>query len=167
MIMSVTRPIALDGLGTSIRAALAAGLAVASAQLLQLQFPLYAMIAAVIVTDVPASRTRQLSLRRLAGPILGATRGAAINPLLKPGAWGIGLSILAAMFLSHLLRLHNAAKVAGYVCGIVVLNHGSHPWSYALYRVTDTALGIGLALPVSLVPKLVPMDGPQQSIHRP
>jgi uncharacterized membrane protein YgaE (UPF0421/DUF939 family) len=65
------------------------------------------------------------------------------------------------MFLSYLLHLHEAAaKVAGYVCGIVMLEHGDHPWSYALYRALETVLGIGLGVLVSLVPPLVPIDGP-------
>ena len=77
---------------------------------------------------------------------------------LRPNAWEAGLAILAAMFLSHLLRLRNSAKVAGYVCGIVLLAFGDHPWEYALHRTIETALGIVMAMLVSLVPKLLSTD---------
>jgi uncharacterized membrane protein YgaE (UPF0421/DUF939 family) len=71
------------------------------------------------------------------------------------------------MFFCHLLRLDEAAKVAGYVCGIVLLEHGDHPWSYALYRAVETVLGIGLAVLVSLVPPLVPIDELARDGRRP
>jgi uncharacterized membrane protein YgaE (UPF0421/DUF939 family) len=35
----------------------------------------------------------------------------------------------------------------------VLLDHGEHPWIYAVYRLAKTVLGIGIAVLVSLVPK--------------
>lgn len=139
----------------SLRAALAAGLALAIAQVLRLQFPLYAMISAVVVTDLDPAQTRKLGLPRLAGTVLGAVLGAVICVLLRPGAWEVGLGVLLAMFLSHLLGLREAARVAGYVCGIIIFDYGDAPWSYALYRTIETMIGIALAVLISLVPKLL------------
>jgi len=64
------------------------------------------------------------------------------------------------MFASHILYLQAAAKVAGYVCGIVLLDHGDSPWSYALFRMIETALGIVAAMGVSVVPKLLKSKNP-------
>jgi uncharacterized membrane protein YgaE (UPF0421/DUF939 family) len=164
----MTWPTLVTALRPSVRVGLAVGLAVAIARLLRLPHPLYALVAVVIVTDLSASRTRELALRRLVGTVLGSALGATIHPWLPPAAWSIGLGVLAAMFLSYLLRLDEAARVAGYVCGIVMLEHGDHPWLYAFYRLVETVLGIGLAALVSLIPPLVPVhelmgDGQESS----
>ena len=142
----------------SARAAVAAASSFAIAQWLQLQFPIYAMISAVVVTDLKASETWKLGGPRLVGTLVGAIVGALTCAFLRPNAWEAGVAIFAAMFLSHLLRLRNSAKVAGYVCGIVLLAFGDHPWDYALHRTIETALGIAMAMLVSLVPKMLPAD---------
>ena len=140
----------------SLRAALAAAFAIALAELLRLQFPIYAMISAVIVTDLVPSQTPKLALPRLAGTLVGSAIGAVITTLLPSGVW----TTTVGMFASHILYLQAAAKVAGYVCGIVLLDHGDSPWSYALLRMIETALGIVAAMGVSVVPKLLKSKNP-------
>jgi uncharacterized membrane protein YgaE (UPF0421/DUF939 family) len=147
----------------AVRAAVAAALAVALARALDLHAPLYAMIGAVIVTDLSPATTRQLGAVRFAGTVLGATTGAALSGILPAGPVAIGLSLAAAMLLSHFLRFEGAARVTGFICAIVILDHQDAPWSYALDRLLETMLGIGMALAVSLVPLLV--RRPENPVH--
>ena len=116
------------------------------------------MIAAVIVTDLSPSRTTKLGLQRLAATVAGASCGAVAGTTLGASAWAIGLSIFAAMAICHLLRISDGAKVAGYICGIVMIAHGEHPWTYAFFRLIETSLGIAVAWLLSLVPKLIHVE---------
>jgi uncharacterized membrane protein YgaE (UPF0421/DUF939 family) len=143
-----------SALQLAFRAALSAAIAVAIAEFFRLQFPIYAMIGAVMVSDLSPSKTRQLGRWRLVGSLLGAMVGALMSQVLPFTPWAIGLSILVAMFLSYLLRLPGAARLAGYVCGIVVLDYSADPWSYAFYRLLETVLGIAAAMLVSFIPRL-------------
>src|SRR5213075_503338 len=59
----------------SLRAAVAAGLALVAAQLLRLEHPLYAMLSAVIVTDLVPSQTPKLALPWLAGTLVASAIG--------------------------------------------------------------------------------------------
>src|SRR5882757_6451349 len=143
------------GVQIAVRAAVAGSLSVAIAQLFGLQYPIYAFLAAVIVTDLAPSRSRQLGLQRLVATMVGAICGAAISPLFPSGPLAIGFGVLVAMLICELLRASDGAKIAGYICGIVVLDHSTEPWHYALFRFIETALGIAVALAVSYVPKLL------------
>ena len=138
----------------SLRAAVAASLAVAAAGALGLPAPLYAMIAAVIVTDLVPGRSRELAVPRLLGTLLGTATGGLLVPIMHAGPWMIGVGVLVAMLLAHGLRLRGAEKLAGYVCAIVLLEHPGEAWTYAVHRCLETAVGIAAAVAVSLVPKL-------------
>ena len=109
----------------------------------------------MIVTDLAPAETRKLGLRRLAGTVVGTVLGAVRAAALPAGPLTIGLGIFLGMFVTHLLRLPEAARIAGYICAIVLLEYTTEPWLYALWRFAETVLGIGVALVVSMVPKLI------------
>ena len=145
----------------SLRAAVAASAAVAAAVFFRLEFPLYALITAVIVTNPSPMRTRQLARPRLVGTLLGALLGAALSYLPTPGAIAIGIAVFVAAFVSQVAGFQEASKIAGYVSGIVVLGHTADRWSYAFFRSAETLLGIGAALLTSLVPPLLRIENPE------
>lgn len=152
-----------DGVQLAVRASTGAALALALDQLLSLQYPLYAAIAAVIVTDLSVIDTRTLGTRRPAATTIGASSGAALAMMMPPGPLTIGVSIFLAMLLCHLVHTKEGAKVAGYTCGIVVLMHGADPWAFAFRRFLETVLGIGVAWSISSVPKLLKAESENPS----
>jgi uncharacterized membrane protein YgaE (UPF0421/DUF939 family) len=154
----------ITALQLSIRAAVAAAAAVSMAQFLELEYPVYALIAAVLVMDLSPQKTRQLAAQRLLGSVLGATVGALLSYVLPAGPLAMGVGILTAMLLGFGIRLEaGAAKLAGYVCGLVVFAYGAQPWAYAYHRTLETLLGIGMAVLVSFVPKLIGVKLPSDA----
>jgi uncharacterized membrane protein YgaE (UPF0421/DUF939 family) len=144
-----------NGLQLAIRSAVAAAAAFAIARYLEFAHPIFSLISAVITTDLAPAQSRQLGARRLVATVIGAALGAGLGQLLPSGPWAIGVSILIAMLTCQLLRSPDGAKVAGFTCGIVVLEHNADPWVSALFRFAETALGVVVAMLVSYVPKLI------------
>jgi uncharacterized membrane protein YgaE (UPF0421/DUF939 family) len=149
----------LPDLQLALRVGVAAGLSIALASALRLEFPIYAMIAAVIVTDLSPRQTRALGLQRLVGTVLGAGLGALVCSFGLSGSTAIGASICIALFLCQLLRLQGTARLAAYVCGIVMLEFSAQPWEYAAFRLVETVLGVVTAVAVSAVPLLIRIEG--------
>jgi len=154
----MTPPGSTAALQLAVRAAVAAGLSVAIAQYLRLEHPLYAMIAAVIVIDLSPGETRHLGLTRFGGTVIGAGVGGLLSQTMRSNPFSLALGILVSMVLSSVLRLKDAARLAGFVSGIVLLNYSEAPWPYTYHRLLETTLGIAMAVLVSYVPKLIPAN---------
>ena len=142
----------------ALRSTIAAVLSLIAARWLELEYPIYAFIAAVIVTDLKPGTSQKLGLRRMGATFVGAVCGASLSFLVPGGAWSVGIGVFAAMLLAQVLKAGEGARVAGYISGIVLLDHSTAPWSYALYRFLETALGVLIAWAISFTPKLMDSD---------
>ena len=154
----------LPALQLSLRAAIAAALAFWIAELLGADYAIYALVAAVIVTDLSPATSRRLGLQRMAGTLLGAIGGAVLTYFVPAGPLALGVAIFVAMLTTFALRLEPAAaRVAGYVAAIVMFTYGEHPWLYAFDRAWETLVGLGTAMLVGMVPLWLPQRNDERS----
>lgn len=137
----------------SLRAAVAASLAYWVAELLSAEHAIYALISAVIVTDLSVAKSRRLAIHRMAGTVIGAIVGALFVEYTPNGPIATGAAIFVSMAIVFACRFETpAARVAGYVAAIVMTTYGGDSWHYAFERAWETMVGIGSALLVGLVP---------------
>jgi uncharacterized membrane protein YgaE (UPF0421/DUF939 family) len=152
----------INGFQLALRASVAAAAAIAIARLLKLEHPIYALLAAVIVTDLAPSQSRRLAIHRIIATFVGAVCGAGLSLVLPSGPIAVGTSILLAMLLCQLVGVPDAFKISGFICGIVVLEDSPEPWLNAAGRFLETVLGVVVAVLVSYVPKLIKMEEPEK-----
>jgi uncharacterized membrane protein YgaE (UPF0421/DUF939 family) len=152
------RLIQFSAVQLAVRAGIAAGLAAWIATLVALEHPLYAFISAVIATDLSAAQSRKLGLRRIFATAIGGICGAALSQLLGPGSGAVGLAVFLAMVVASVLGAGEGTRVAGFICGIVVLEHSADPWLYGSQRFIETVLGVVIAWGISFLPRLVNAD---------
>ncbi len=133
-----------------LRAAIASLLAALTALRLGMDYPIYAVIAAIVVTDASPETTRRTGLIRLVGNVIGALLGGGIGSLLGHDPWVMAGGVLLSILLCEAIGLREAAKVTGYITGIVILFHGDSPWVYAKDRFIETSLGLGFAILVGI-----------------
>lgn len=148
----------------ALRCALAAFASVEVTRGLGLRYPIYALIAAILVTEYHGHETRQQSATRLFGNILGITAGAILGTCLGGHPWVIGLATFLLVLFCHYFNFAAAAKYSAFVAALTVMDHSDTPWIYGRDRIIETMIGIAFAVLMSLlipVPKAKPEPAPQ------
>jgi len=142
-----------------IRVTIAALVALALAQLLQLPLPLWAVLTAVIVTQMSVGRSLMATFDYLVGTLGGAVYGGAIGVLIPHSSEIALLAVLALAVtpLAFIAAINPRFSVAPITAIIVLLiptmTHAS-PFASALDRVIEVALGgvTGLVVSFLLLP---------------
>jgi uncharacterized membrane protein YgaE (UPF0421/DUF939 family) len=149
----------------ALRAALASVGAVICVRLLHVTQGMYALIAAVVVSDVAPDAIRHLGYQRLLGTAVGAMLGGVLAVFFGHVLWAVGTAVFLTILICEFLRFRDAAKVGGYVAGVVIIGYAAAPWRYAWDRFLETAVGIAFAMLVCFVlpvPK-APADGAKET----
>jgi uncharacterized membrane protein YgaE (UPF0421/DUF939 family) len=134
-----------------LRCAFAALGAVEVSLYLGLRYPIYALVAAIMVTEYQGEETRKQSSTRFLGNSIGIICGAALCSCLGSHAWVIGLAAFIMILFCYYFELILAAKYSAFVAALTVMDHSETPWLYGRDRITETLIGIVFAVLMSLI----------------
>ena len=143
-------------LGLGVRVTVAAFTALAIALALDLKLPLWAVLTAIIVTQMSVGRSLKATRDYLVGTIGGAIYGGAVAILIPHSGEGalLAVLVLAVAPLAFIAAINPSFNVATVTAIIVLLlplmSHGT-PLESAIDRVLEVAVGAVTGLLVSFL----------------
>jgi uncharacterized membrane protein YccC len=147
----ISRAAALESAKQAIKTAVAGVISLYLTTIFQLPQGYWAAITALIVMQSNVGATLNASRTRLAGTAVGAVVGGVFVGMFGMSALGFALAVTIAFFVCDLLHLADSQRLATVTVAIIMLiPHTSAAWVIALHRFTEVALGILIALVVSL-----------------
>jgi uncharacterized membrane protein YccC len=147
----LSRAAALESAKQAAKTAIAAVVSLYVTNLFHLPEGYWAAISAVIVMQSNVGATLSASRTRLAGTAVGALVGGVFMAIFGMNVLGFALAVTVAFMICDLLHLADSQRLATVTVAIIMLiGHTASAWVIALHRFTEVALGILVALLVSL-----------------
>ncbi|MGG6314145.1 FUSC family protein [Paenibacillus macerans] len=137
----------------NIKTGLAICLCVIVAALLRLEYPFYAAIATIISMENSVTNSLTAGKHRTMGTFVGAIVGAAFA-MIEPGnAYYCAIGVMVVIYICNLLKWNKSVSIGCIVFLAIMLNlqPGESPVFYGINRITDTLIGIAVAIVVNLV----------------
>ncbi len=147
----LSRAAALESAKQAIKTAIAGVISLYLTNLFHLPQGYWAAITALIVMQSNVGATLSASRTRLAGTAIGAVIGGLFMAMFGMNVMAFALAVTIAFFVCDLLHLAESQRLATVTVAIIMLiGQTSSAWVIALHRFTEVALGILIALLVSL-----------------
>ena len=120
------------------------------AQLLNMKYPFYAVIASVIAMEKTFADSFLAGKKRIAGTIVGAFIGIIVGVYLPVNPVICSLCIVLLITICNKIHVSNAVVVACVTFSSILLNpHNESVLVFGLSRLFDTSLGIIVAIVVN------------------
>lgn len=137
----------------AVKTALAALAALAAVNIFNLEQGYWAVITAIIVMQANLGGSLRAGWSRLLGTAVGAVVSAGLVWFMGGGPLALTLGVfLTILICSATPLLKESSRIAGITAAIVILvKHGDNPFHVGAVRFSEIALGIVVALAVSLL----------------
>lgn len=136
----------------AVKVGTAAALATLIAQLLGLQNPWFATLAAIVAMEITIRASLRTARNSLVGAVVGAGAGLGMAFFAKEQAWAVAVVVLVVFVVFGFLRMESAGRQAALVASVIVLvpeRAGVTTTDFAWIRLAETVIGIVVALAVN------------------
>lgn len=122
-------------------------------KLLHLEYPFYAAIATIISMENSVTNSFKAGKHRTMGTFIGAIVGAGFAFLEPRNAFYCAIGVMVVIYVCNLLKWNKSVSIACIVFLAIMLNlkTGENPLAYGFHRITDTLIGIAVAVIVNYV----------------
>jgi uncharacterized membrane protein YccC len=137
----------------AVKTGVAAVASIYIAELLNLPQGYWAAISAIVVMQSQINATMAASRERLIGTAIGALMGAVFVAFVGDTLPWFAVAVIATMLICQFMGLDQSYRLACVTVTIVMLiPHAGSPWSPAVHRFLEVALGNLIALVVTAIP---------------
>lgn len=134
----------------TIKTGIAVTLAALSCQILHLEYPFYAVIAAIISMDTSVDGSIKAGKNRMLGTMVGAILGVIMVCIDPSNAFLCGIGVMLLIMICNQLQWKGSIVIGGTVLAVILFNlNGRDPLWYSISRLLDTAVGILASLVVN------------------
>ncbi|TYA14563.1 aromatic acid exporter family protein [Paenibacillus faecis] len=135
----------------NIKTGLAICICILISALLKLEYPFYAAIATIISMENSVTNSFTAGKYRTMGTVVGAIVGAGFA-FIEPGnAVYCAIGVMIVIYICNLLKWNKSVSIGCIVFLAIMLNlqPGESPLFYGINRITDTLIGIAVAVIVN------------------
>jgi uncharacterized membrane protein YgaE (UPF0421/DUF939 family) len=136
----------------TIKTALAVSISLFLSQLLNLEYPYFVAMTAIISMDRTARLSIDMGRNRVIGTLIGALIGILFATIDQGNPWLAGIGILIIILISNKLNLPGSITVGSFVFVAIMVHISSDisPFFYGLHRTLDSLFGALIAFVVNI-----------------
>jgi uncharacterized membrane protein YgaE (UPF0421/DUF939 family) len=136
----------------TIKTALAVSISIFLSQLLNLEYPYFVAMTAIISMDRTARLSIDMGRNRVIGTLIGALIGILFATIDQGNPWLAGVGILTIILISNKLNLPGSITVGSFVFVAIMVHISSDvsPFFYGLHRTLDSLFGALIAFVVNI-----------------
>lgn len=136
----------------TIKTAISVLLTISVAQILNLQSPLLAGIAAVVTMQSNIIKSLRKGKSRLLGTVFGATIGLVYSLILPGNLALVGIGVILVIIVCNLMDWDDSITIALVVfLSVMIAQESGERLSYSINRTIDTLIGVVIAASINLL----------------